>query len=376
MKKFECTCGNRLFFENTQCLACQSEVGWCPVCRKLTPLLKNSGDELSCGRPECGAALVKCRNYAVEEVCNWCCLPPADSAAAPLCRACRLTEVIPDLTVAGNRKKWYRLEVAKRRLLYLLDLLRLPYGKAEDGAALPLSFDFKADIIPAEGIWRTMCEERIYTGHQNGKITINLREADDAEREKLRVDFNEAHRTLCGHLRHEIGHYYWQALVAGKADAEFAQHFGDPEHPAYAEALEKYYHDGAPADWQARFISPYASMHPWEDFAETFSLYLDMAEVLDTAKESELVAHVDLLADDLEHLIARYIELAVAANELNRSMGLIDLVPEVVTAEVRKKMEFVHGVVRSADRKPVGRECPSPPETGSNPVVPAPVMVL
>ncbi len=373
MKKFECTCGNRLFFENTECLSCKSEVGWCPVCRNLVPLLKNSDESLACGRPECGAALVKCRNYAVEQVCNHCCIPVAEPGINPLCCCCRLTVVIPDMTVPNNRKKWYRLEVAKRRLLHLLDLLKLPYGRAEDGISLPLSFDFKADVIPPAGIWRTMADERVYTGHQDGKITINLREADDAEREKLRIDLNEAHRTLCGHFRHEIGHYYWQMLVPQKLDAEFAQVFGDPEHPSYAEALEKYYLAGAPADWQTRFVSPYAGMHPWEDFAETFSLYLDMAEVLDTASESDLVTRVNPQTDDLDHLLARYLELAVAANELNRSMGLIDLVPEVVTAEVRRKMAFVHDLVRKAARGTVGSEGTPPPQKEKGSVVaPAP----
>jgi hypothetical protein len=352
MKTFECICGNRLFYENSRCLSCEREVGWCPQCHEIVALIEGSRNELVCGRPECGAALVKCHNYAVENVCNRCCLPTSGQAADPLCDSCRLTEVIPDLTVPGNREKWYRLEVAKRRLLYLLDLLRLSYGRKEEAAQLPLSFDFKSDITPASGLWRTMSGERVYTGHQNGKVTINIREADDAEREKLRVDMNEAHRTLCGHFRHEIGHYYWQLLVPQKRDAKFAECFGDPDHPPYAEALERYYRDGAQADWKLRFVSAYATMHPWEDFAETFALYLDMVEVLDTASQSDLVAPVNVTTGHLDQMISRYLELAVKANELNRSMRLLDLVPEVLTADVRCKLTFVHDLVRSAHGNP------------------------
>jgi len=373
MKKFECTCGNRLFFENSRCLSCEREVGWCPVCREIVPLIPGGEYSLVCGGSECGATLIKCRNYLIEDICNRCCIAESHETASPLCNSCRLTEVIPDLTVPGNRQKWYRLEVAKRRLLYLLDLLELPYGRAADGIALPLSFDFKSDIAPSSGIWRTMAGERVYTGHQDGKITINIREADDSERERLRVDMNEAHRTLCGHFRHEVGHYYWQLLVPHRRDAEFADVFGDPSCPAYAEALETYYRDGPPADWQARFVSAYASMHPWEDFAETFALYLDMVEVLDTAGQSDLVPPVDVQTGELDHMLTRYLELAVAANELNRSMGLLDLVPEVVTADVRRKMTFVHDLIRNSVCRASSDQAAGKPSSGTQ-VTPLPAI--
>ena len=350
MRTFTCICGNRLFFENTLCLACQREVGWCPECRNISALVPAEGGRLQCGNENCRAGLVKCRNYLVENVCNRCLkAAPGDSEEpAPLCDSCRLTSVIPDLSVPGNREKWYRLEVAKRRLLYLLDLLQLPYGDAAGANSPPLSFDFKADAVPAHGVWRTMTSERIYTGHQDWKITINIREADDVEREKLRVDLHEAHRTLAGHFRHEIGHYYWQMLVAGREEDEFQEAFGDHRQPAYGEALDAYYREGPPADWQARFVSAYAAMHPWEDFAETFALYLDMADVLDTASHTELATGFDVRTMELDEMIAHYLELGVAANELNRSMGLVDLVPEVLTTAVCDKLAFVHQLLRGA----------------------------
>ena len=360
MRTWECTCGNRLFFENTECLSCGHHVGWCPACRSISPLLPNDNANggFLCGRSKCQAELYKCANYTEQRVCNWCLTQEIGFAPPRLCASCRLTEIIPDLSVEGNRQRWSRLEAAKRRLLCLLDLLQLPYGRAEDGVSLPLSFVFKADAIPQNGVWRTMTHERVYTGHQDGRITINIREADDAEREKLRVDLNEAHRTLCGHFRHEIGHYYWQMLVPGRLDQEFEETFGDYRQPTYAEALEAYYRADPPAGWQDHFVSAYATMHPWEDFAETTALYLDMAAVLDTASHADMAPPIDVSAAELDEMITRYLQLGIAANELNRSMGLIDLVPEVLSAPVRTKLAFVHTLVR--DCRTLGLQSGSP----------------
>jgi hypothetical protein len=303
-----------------------------------------------CGNPQCGASLVKCYNYAVENVCNRCIVPQSDGQPPePLCDCCRYNDTIPDLTVPGNREKWYRLEVAKRRMFYTVNLLGLRYGKASDGHSPPLAFDFKADVIPAKGMWRTMgTEERVFTGHADGKITINIREADDVEREKLRVDFQEAHRTPIGHFHHEIGHYYWQALVVGKNEFEFQQIFGDPHDPPYADALEAYYQNGPQADWQANFVSAYATMHPWEDFAETFATYLDMISVLHTANHYALPGGIDVHIEDAERIIKSYQRLGVAMNEMNRCMGLPDLVPEIFVQPVRDKMSHIHSLVRES----------------------------
>jgi hypothetical protein len=351
MRTFRCTCGNTLFFENSQCVVCGREAGWCPSCRNVVALLPGETGGYVCGNPGCRAALQKCHNYAVEQVCNRClAIAPVaaesgNTASQPLCDCCRFNDTIPDLSVPGHRQKWYQLEIAKRRMFYLLDELGLPYGTEADGFWLPLSFDFKADAIPQAGVWRRMGnQERVYTGHANGKITINLREACDAEREKLRVDLQEAHRTLIGHFRHEIGHYYWQLLVQGHFEQSFEAMFGDPANPQYADALERYYQNGPPPDWRGAYISAYATMHPWEDFAETFAAYLDMVSVLDTAYHSNLGgpgAH-----GEFDAMLDYYCHLGVVLNELNRSMGLIDLVPEIFTDQVSAKMRFVHRLVR------------------------------
>lgn len=358
MRTFSCVCGNSIFFDNSACLACGREVGFCPVCRQITALLPDDAG-LRCGNQECGATLTKCLNYAQHNVCNRCVAvgegssgspPPPNNQAVgqqPLCDCCRFNATIPDLTVAGNLQKWYRLEAAKRRLFYDLALLGLPYGTTSDGIEPPLTFDFKADAIPKGNFWRTVGNsEKVYTGHANGRITINIREADDVAREQLRVDLGEAHRTLIGHFRHEIGHYYWDMLVKGRREDLTKSVFGDHEHPTYAEALDAHYKNGPPADWAQAFVSPYATMHPWEDFAETWGTYLDMVSELDTAWHHGFGGTDDPVHADLDEMVRRYQELGIALNEINRSVGLLDVVPEVFVPPVVEKLRCIHELVQ------------------------------
>jgi hypothetical protein len=342
---FDCACGNTLYFENSKCLACGKETGWCPACRTITALVAE-GNLYRCANQACGARLAKCSNYSNENVCNRCVVatdpPPAQ---APLCDCCIHNDTIPDLSVAGNREKWGRLEAAKRRLFYNLDLLGLPHGTAAEGFDPPLAFDFKADVIPANEFWRTMgAGERVYTGHSNGKITINIREADPAERESLRVDLDEAHRTLIGHFRHEIGHYYWDLLVRGTREDEFKRVFGDHEQPTYAEALERHYKEGPPASWRENYISAYAAMHPLEDFAETFAAYLELVAVLDTAKHVGIRSVPDVRTATLEEMVSAQRRIGIALNEMNRAMGLLDFYPKLLVAPVVVKMRFVQNL--------------------------------
>jgi hypothetical protein len=356
MHTYRCTCGNRLFFENIQCIVCQLDVGWCESCHRMTALepLADAphpagGHDYRCSHADCGARLRKCHNYAVENICNRMFVPAEEDTADALCTSCRLTETIPDLAVAGNREKWVRLEAAKRRLLYTLDRLALPYNDV----TLPLSFDFKADLEHPANEWRgSGPTEIVYTGHADGKITINLREADDVVREKLRVEFQEAHRTLIGHFHHEIGHFYWQLLVEGSKRQlrDFVRVFGDHNMPAYADAMAAYYQNGPRQDWSTSFISAYASAHPWEDFAETFALYLDMAAVLDTASHLFKSIKANFRGRSVKPLVERFQEVGILENEFNRTMGLIDLVPEVIATPVVDKLQFIHDLVRSAGK--------------------------
>jgi hypothetical protein len=348
VRTFTCRCGNTLFFDNSLCLACASEVGWCPRCRAISALVPGDEGGFTCGNADCGARLAKCANYAEHEVCNRA-VPAEEAAGQPLCDCCRLNVTIPDLSVPGNLYKWYRLEAAKRRLFYDLDLVGLPHFGAADGVEFPLGFDFKADVIPKADFWRTnTAAERVYTGHAGGRITINIREADDVVREKLRVEMDEAHRTLIGHFRHEIGHYYWDLLVKDQKEPACIAVFGDHNDPPYAEALERHYAEGPPPDWQERHISAYASMHPWEDFAETWAAYLDMASALDTAHHNGFGGEANPTDAEVDSLLVRYQRLGIALNEINRAIGLIDLVPEVFVPPVVGKLRFIHELVRAA----------------------------
>lgn len=348
MRTFRCECENVLFFDNSSCLRCGKETGYCPVCRSVVALLPGE-ESLICGNPGCGSALVKCSNYADHNVCNRCIPREGPGSESTLCSCCQFNDTIPDLSVAGNREKWYRLEAAKRRLFYDLDLLGLPYVPTDKTGPSRLRFAFKGDVQQSNEHWRPMGKERVFTGHDNGLITINIQEADDVERERLRLSFGEAHRTLIGHFRHEIAHYYWDVLVKGKLEKECIEVFGDHENPSYTDALAAYYKNGAPTDWGLRYVSAYATMHPWEDFAETFATYLDMVSVLDTAHHFRFVRTVPRFGD-LEAMVRQYQWLGVAMNEVNRSVGLLDLVPDMLIAPVQAKMRFIHDVVRAASR--------------------------
>ncbi|WP_066838528.1 zinc-binding metallopeptidase family protein [Rufibacter ruber] len=351
MQTFGCACGNKLYFENSQCVCCQREVGWCPVCEGIHAVEPDGKGHYTCTNPDCRATLVKCFNYSTYNVCNrfvaaWS-QPQQNNQC--LCDYCQLTKTIPDLSIDGNLSKWYQLEVAKRRLLYLLDRLGLPYGSKEEHFELPLTFDFKEDVQPSPVLgWMGLGrEEKVYTGHADGNITINLREADPVEREKLRVAFGETQRTLIGHFRHEIGHYYWQLLIQNKDEAAFKAIFGDHEHPSYSEAMDHYYQNGPKANWANAYISAYATMHPWEDFAETWGTYLDMIAVLDTAENTDLLhlPEKDLVEAQLETIQSRYTELSLKVNEVNRALGLPDLLPETFSPPVVEKLRYIHHLI-------------------------------
>ena len=344
MKSFRCTCGNRLFYENSQCVQCKHEVGWCPRC-ELIVRFHGGDDQIRCGNPECGAKLAHCSNRTEYQVCNRALL--VDELSGSLCDCCRLNRVIPDLGIPGNLEKWRRLEVAKRRLIYLLKLLNLPIVDA-DNEKPNLQFEFKADSSNDGENWRSMGDtEKVYTGHANGVITINVAEADDVFRERVRVELGQSHRTLIGHFRHEIGHYYWDALIKNIQEDEFSAVFGDHRLVDYAASLQKYYSEGPAAHWANNYITAYSSVHPWEDFAETFAKYLDMTAVCDTAFHLQLT-NTPVVKLDLPQIVDRYARLGVIINEVNRSMGLMDLEPSILGVGVIPKLTFIHALVKQA----------------------------
>ncbi len=300
----------------------------CPACGVLGPIDSESKPTHRCANAACGAEIRLCENYTKHQICNRGVLV-ADGDAT-LCGYCRLNVFIPDLSIDGNHDKWRRLEHAKRRVLYGVQQVGFPIPTAERPLPLDLKFNFLDDAL-----------EPVITGHADGVITINLSEADSVAREQRRVAFNEPQRTLVGHFRHELGHYYWQLLVEPRCIEQCRELFGDERNPVYDEAQQRYYAQGPAPDWASRCISGYASMHPWEDFAETFAAYLDMAAIMDT------VTHyrpVEVDANDFDALLNTYRPMGVFANELNRDLGLLDLVPEVLLPPVVEKLRFVHGL--------------------------------
>lgn len=335
MRTFRCTCGARLFFDNHNCLTCGSELGFLPDALTLGAV---TADADGTYRTSNGAKLVrKCANYVEHGVCNWM-VDAAD--AETLCLACRLNNVIPDLSDADRREQWARVESAKRRLMYSLLRLGLPVLPKSTDPERGLAFDIKAE----------QPSERVLTGHADGLITVNASEADPVTREKVRVAMGERYRTLLGHFRHEIGHYYWDRLIRNRAALQpFRSLFGD-ERDDYAAALQRHYGAEAAAAAPDGFISHYAAAHPWEDWAETFAHYLHIVDTLETAQHFGFAAAADDDRSgrlrDFDALMGEWLELTIALNALNRSMGLEDAYPFVISPGVRDKLAFVHRVVR------------------------------
>jgi hypothetical protein len=299
-----------------------------------------------------GRAYRLCRNYPEEQVCNWAVV--ADELN-PLCASCRLTRVIPDLAPAGNRRAWYRLESAKRRVIVTLLQLHLPVLNRDEDPERGLAFEFKADVPTPDG------SGAVLTGHGGGVITINIAEADDAERERRRKSLREPYRTLLGHMRHESGHYYWNRLIEhSSALRSFRRMFGD-ERNDYGAALNAYYDQGPPPDWQARFVSAYASAHPFEDWAETWAHYLHMIDTIETAAacglslkpprrdEPSLTRLPPFVASQhvrFKRLIDSWLPITYVLNNLNRGLGLADAYPFVLSAPAIAKLKYVHDLIR------------------------------
>jgi hypothetical protein len=347
MRIFHCDhCDHLVFFENVQCVRCGNALAYLPDLGFVGSV--SMGDDkrwrspLSCARSR---SYRLCDNYAKESVCNWAVAEDAHS----LCISCRLTRVRPDLSRSEDRARWYRLEVAKRRLVYTLGILGLPLANRRDDPERGLAFEFRGDGDEAA--------PPVYTGHASGIITINVAEADDVEREKRRLQLHEPYRTLLGHFRHESGHYYWDRLIMNSAWLEpFREKFGD-ERQDYAKAIAQHYAAGAPADWQQRFVSAYASVHPWEDWAETWAHFLHMVDALETAAACGLSLrprrpdepHMEIKStsslDRFDTMIDDWFSLTYVLNNLNRGLGLPDGYPFVLSTPAIDKLRLVHDVV-------------------------------
>jgi hypothetical protein len=326
VQNFACPrCGQRLTFENSICLNCGGTLAFEPTPRRFV-LIGEHGeiDQQNLSRP--------CSNR-VRAACNW----TATDNHLPLCRSCALTRTRPADDDEVAIPEFRRAEVAKRRLVFELLELGLPLIGKDADPIRGVGFDL-----------RSSSREPVVTGHDAGVITLDLAEGDDVHREQLRVSMAEPYRTLLGHFRHEIGHYYFPLLIDGdRSRAEFIALFGDPELD-YQSTLDRHYSNGPPADWPERYLSAYATMHPAEDWAETFAHYLHIRDTIDTAAAFGFAPTGETFAagnddiDAFDRLIATWIPLSWALNMVNRSMGHADLYPFVVPPAALEKMRLVH----------------------------------
>ncbi len=352
MRLFSCqSCSQILFFENTRCERCQHALGFWPdetTLSALEPAPNSTGDTWTAlAIPNRTFRLCANAQYGV---CNW--LVDAQGADT-MCDACRHNQIIPELNITDNRIAWRKIEMAKHRLFYTL--FRLGLTRAVDLSAPPepLVFQFLADTPNPQG-------HKVMTGHDNGLITIALSEADDAERERRRKLMGEPYRTLLGHFRHEVGHFFWDKIVrdANRLEACRAV-FGDDSQD-YEAALKTHYEQGPPQDWQENFVSSYATAHPWEDFAETWAHYLHIVDTLelagafgltlapavDQAGEFNVAYGLDpYTTTDIKDLIAVWLPVSTALNSLNRAMGKDELYPFILSPGVVAKLGYMHQLV-------------------------------
>ncbi|MDQ8045723.1 MAG: putative zinc-binding metallopeptidase [Solirubrobacteraceae bacterium] len=342
MRAFRCDhCGQLVFFENSLCLRCESALGFVPSTQEIHALV---------GERE---GLRRCANLQLAE-CNWV----VEDEGEELCRSCRITAVRPADDDPEGLENYASAEAAKRRIIYQLMDLNLPF----DGDDQTLVFELKSST-----------KAPVTTGHADGVITLDLAESDDAQRVARREQLGEAYRTMLGHYRHELGHYYQSILLPTEDewDRERAL-FGD-ERESYQEAMDRHYASGPPADWEDHFVSAYATMHPWEDWAETFAHYLHIRDTLQTAADFGMsVDGPQAAADDRDfkaapqpeagergfrEVLDNWLPLTYALNQVNRSMGLDDLYPFALADEVIAKLAYMHSRIHALE---TGAEAPGP----------------
>ncbi len=347
MTHFTCTCGNALFFENSECLQCQRPVGYDLATNRFHALEPEGPHRL-------------CENGTRHGVCNW--LVPA-AGRSSLCRSCQLTRTLPDLTIIGQLEAWRRMESEKRRVLYTMAQLgQVPLSKSESQGGL--AFDF---LAPQPGA-------PVVTGHRDGVITLNILEADDAYRETERRALGEPYRTLIGHLRHEIGHYYWDCFFRDHRPddaglAEFRQLFGD-ERTDYGAALAAFYQSGPRAGWAESHITAYAAVHPWEDWAETWAQYLHIVDTVETVESfgwrsdtipmpatpftAESVGATKSASEQkFLRTLNTWAKISPALNEIAASLGQRNLYPFVLNAATARKIHFVHCTIAAGVQKEI-----------------------
>lgn len=314
MRVYACpACGARLFFGALHCLGCGA-----------APVYDPERDAYAEGPP--------CANRDGIG-CDWI------AGTSGFCRACAMTGTIPDLGPGENRRLWADTEAAKRWTLAALG--RWGWYRDADPGPRPV-FHLLSETTSGG-------PEPVTMGHAAGVVTINVTEADPAERVARREALKERLRTLAGHFRHEIAHALFERLAARVGFVErFREIFGD-EREDYGAALQRHYADGPPEGWRGRFITAYATAHPHEDWAECAAHAMHLTDMLDSAVATGLEGRglprpgTDVYARRAAAwVLARAARLGIAINQINRSIGLPDPYPFVLTAGVRRKLAFAH----------------------------------
>ena len=364
MRPYACpNCARPNHFEVRVCPQCAFTLGYDPETDQFLFL----GDNATIWRDAAGQAhdRVVCENNNEHKVCNW--LVPA-IGSQPRCPACRHNRTIPDLTAPSVCERWARIEAAKRRLFHTLLTLKLPIeteAQAQANGTQPgLRFDFLYD--PAGEATGTV---QITTGHEDGLITLNLLEADDVQRERMRTGLGEPYRTLLGHFRHEVGHYYWARLIEGTAEVErFRALFGD-ERISYEDAKSNHY--GGAGGVSDDFVSAYATMHPWEDFAETFAHLMHMIDSLATIRGFGLeitawpgrdmppAIDFDPYHAETGRLVAAWLPFAFAENSIARAMGQPDLYPFHFSDAIVAKLDYINRLLQRAGQGDIAPRVPA-----------------
>ena len=351
MKLFQCqNCNNTVYFENYSCRKCGCKLGFLDKEMSLIALDQNLSQWLL--NSQNNTLFMYCSNHQ-HGVCNWL----VEVGTSSLCKACELNHIIPSLQINKNKEKWEKLEIAKHRLIFQLMQLQLPIESKMIYKDSGFSFNFLSN---EDAVGEN---KNLMTGHANGIITILLSEADTVLLEKMKKDMDERYRTLIGHFRHEVGHYYWERLICDNQYLldQYRVYFGD-ERVSYTDALDIHYKNGPISNWQNSFISEYASSHPWEDWAETWAHYLHLMDTLETAYYFGLKVNARQTSDNpiqmeaffdpyqennFEKIVESCIPLYFAINSMNRSMGIADVYPFVISEPVIKKMNFIHQTVKT-----------------------------
>lgn len=343
MKRFYCSCGAEIFFENNICFNCGKLVGIDIVGSEMFTL-KHKGNGLLSATVGMNTRYYRfCKHRSPDTLgCN---ILVREDDPEEQCVSCRLTRTIPDQSIPRNVKRWRTLEEAKRRMVFNMYRNRLPYQTRTENPVSGLCFDFLEDRRSNPNVY----QEIVYTGHSSGVITVNAAEADPEYRASMQEEMNERYRTTLGHFRHELGHYFFMTLVQGtKWERPFDVLFGDHRRD-YDAALKDYYANGPAEDWVEHHISAYASMHPQEDWAESWAHYLHMMDTLETAVSFGVV-DVDIENGNFRDVIGKWVELTIIMNSLNRSVGKADAYPFVLSGEVYEKLTFIRNVILASRR--------------------------